>query len=91
MQPWLTPGVNYSAIHHAPQYCQEDGGVWNETGKWCNPVKGSKYTTLWHNTMEHNHNAIGWSGGAPRGTTSSLKLMVSLALIAMAMQLVVTV
>lgn len=66
LQPWMKPGVNYSNPTLAPEYCSQDGGVWNASGKWCTPVPGSNYTVLLHNAMEHGHNAIGYYGDAPR-------------------------
>lgn len=75
-EPWLKPGVNYSDSQLAPTYCQDDGGVWNVSGKWCTPIPGSNYTLLWGNVTEHQHDAIGYYGDAPRSFSNpSIKLL----------------
>ncbi|SPC61691.1 uncharacterized protein UHOD_14654 [Ustilago sp. UG-2017b] len=44
----------------APQYCQEDGGVWNATGKWCTPADGSTFDNVFNKVTLHGHAAISW-------------------------------
>lgn len=61
--PWVQPGLNYSNIHHLEDFCKQDGGSWNVTGKWCTPIPPATLEQLMGNATEHGHNFIAYNSG----------------------------
>lgn len=79
-EPWVQPGLNYSDIHHPEDFCKQDGGSWNATGKWCTPIPPATVEQLIGNATAHGHNYIAYNKGVKSqpGKFCILVLMLSI-------------
>ncbi len=77
-QPWMGPGLNYSDVNHLSEFCKEDGGAWNVTGKWCTPIPPATLTDLERNAQDHGHEFIAYYNSGVKSLPGKFSVVVLL-------------